>query len=354
MRPILDGRFARLPHSAALIGYGSDVLGYDTEQSTDHEWGPRVLLFLSEEDHARRAAAIREALATELPPEFLGYSTDFGEPDVEGIRSLASGQPGRIRHHVEVQTVRRFWLRELGIEPDAPLGAIDWLCFPEQRLLAVTAGAVYFDGLRTLEPLRARFAYYPRDVWLYLLSAQWRRISQEEAFMGRCGDVGDDLGSRLVAARLVRDAMKLCFLMERRYAPYAKWLGTAFARLACAARLTLAFAGALGAATWHERERALSEAYVVLMETHNALRITPPLTAGVSPFHGRPYFVPHAGRFDEAIQAAITNPEVLAIIAANGPIGGIDQFADSTDVLSRPAVCNRIKQTLMPPATEPV
>ena len=32
--------------------------------------------------------------------------------------------------------------------------------------------------------------------------------------------------------------MRLAFLMERQYAPYAKWLGPAFARLACAPRLT--------------------------------------------------------------------------------------------------------------------
>lgn len=354
MRPILDRHLPGLPHSAALIGYGSDVLGYDTPQSTDHEWGPRVLLFLSDEDHTRYAAAIHEVLAAELPSELLGYSTDFGEPDAEGIRGLARGAPGSIRHHVEVQTVRRFWLRELGIEPDVPLRAVDWLCFPEQRLLAVTAGAVYFDGLGTLEPLRARLAYYPRDVWLYLLSSQWRRIAQEEAFMGRCGDVGDDLGSRLVAARLVRDVVKLCFLMERRYAPYIKWLGTAFTRLTGAARVAPALAAALEAATWRERERALSEAYVALMDMHNALGVTPPLAAKVSPFHSRPYLVPHAGRFDEAIRAAISDPEVRAIIAASGPIGGIDQFADSTDVLSRPALCNRFKGALMPPATGPV
>ncbi len=30
-------------HSAALLGWGSDVLGFDTERSTDHGWGPRPL-----------------------------------------------------------------------------------------------------------------------------------------------------------------------------------------------------------------------------------------------------------------------------------------------------------------------
>ena len=37
-------------HSAALIGWGSDVLGYDTERSTDHGWGPRVKVFVDDVD----------------------------------------------------------------------------------------------------------------------------------------------------------------------------------------------------------------------------------------------------------------------------------------------------------------
>ena len=32
------------------------------------------------------------------------------------------------------------------------------------------------------------------ELWLYRLACQWKRISQEEAFMGRCADVGDELG----------------------------------------------------------------------------------------------------------------------------------------------------------------
>ena len=51
VRPILDAHFPNLPHSAALLGPGSDVLGYDTPQSRDHDWGPRLLLFLSADDH---------------------------------------------------------------------------------------------------------------------------------------------------------------------------------------------------------------------------------------------------------------------------------------------------------------
>jgi len=124
-----------------------------------------------------------------------------------------------VRHHIDIHTMQGIFTREFGVDLDAPLSAVDWLIMPQQRLLGVTSGAVFYDSLSALVPLRERFAFYPRAVWLYLLAAQWTRISEEEAFVGRSGDVGDNLGSQVIAARLVRDLMRLCFLMERRYAP---------------------------------------------------------------------------------------------------------------------------------------
>ena len=100
--------------------------------------------------------------------------------------------------------------------------------------------------------MRERLAFYPRDVWLYLLAAGWARIGQEEHLMGRAGSVGDEVGAALIAARLVRDVMRLGFLMERQYPPYPKWFGTAFRRLACAERLLPALERTLQATTWQD------------------------------------------------------------------------------------------------------
>jgi len=53
---------------------------------------------------------------------------------------------------------------------------VDWLTVPEQRLLAVTSGRVYHDGLgETLIEARERLRYYPDDVWRYLLAANGPR-----------------------------------------------------------------------------------------------------------------------------------------------------------------------------------
>lgn len=148
--------------------------------------------------------------------------------------------------------------------------------------------------------------------------------------MGRCGQVGDDLGSRLIAGRLIRDLMRLCFLIERQYAPYNKWFGTAFASLSCADTLMPIFNEVLSAASWQAREQPLSQAYGAVAQMHNALGITAPIEAKVSPFYDRPFNVIHSNRFVHAIREKITSAEVLALPAH---LGSIDQFTDSTDVL---------------------
>lgn len=316
------------------------MLGYDTARSTDHDWGPRLQLFLAEEDDDRYAAEIVERLCWTLPGSFRGYSTHFGAPDAEGVRLAEGRREGPVEHRVAVGTVRDLFESTLGVDPTGDLHAADWLCLPEQRLLELTEGSVFHDGLSELASLRAKLAYYPKDVWLYRLAAQWKRISQEQAFVGRAGEVGDDLGSALIASRLVRDVMRLCFLMERRYAPYSKWFGTAFARLNCGSTLVPVLRAVVRAPSWREREEALVPAYEPIARMHNALGITPPIEPCIANFHSRPFRVINADDFVAALLEAVMDPEVRAI---PGLFGGVDQFADSTDLVGYPEAYTKLR-----------
>ncbi len=341
VRPILESVFSALPYSAALIGTGSEVLGFDTEMSADHHWGPRVMLFLREPDYERQADALTEALRQKLPPKFRGYSTNYSEPDPHdnNTQLLQEIESGPVNHRVEVHTLRGFFLNYLGFDLDRAIEPADWLSFPEQKLRTITAGAVFHDELGHdeigLQAVRDRFRYYPPDVRLYLMASGWSRIGEEEHLMGRAGLVGDELGSALISSRLVRDLMRLCFLMEEQYAPYPKWFGTAFARLACAQTLSPSLRRAQFAETWAEREQGLTEAYQLVAAMHNALEITEALPATVRDFFGRPFKVIALQGFADALRARIADPAVQRI-AKRGLIGGVDMISDNTDILSDP------------------
>ena len=334
--PILQSRFPNILYSAALIGWGSDVLGYDDPQSTDHNWGPRFQLFLTEQDFEKYHQAISDTLDKYLPPDFHGYPTAF---PIVGNEEL-QGESRSDRHNIELQTIRLFFGRYLGCDPYVELNAGDWLTFSEHKLLAVTSGKVFHDGLGELEPLRQKFHYYPKDIWLYMLAAQWEKISEEQAFVGRCGYVGDELGSSLIAARQVKNLMKLCFLMERRYAPYSKWFGTAFNELACAKELHPIFRQVLQAPDWRKRQEFLAQAYEVVARLHNALGITIPLQETAAQYYGRPYLVAGDERYVEELRRLLTSEEVRNI---KHQLGSVNQFVDSDDKLNNLDLCQKLK-----------
>lgn len=328
VRPLLDEAFTGLPHAAAHLGDGSDVLGFDDAMSRDHGWGPAVTLFLPEAA-AGRAPAIRALLAERLPATFLGHPTGYADhPDEPGTPVMASGSR---RHGVRTMTVRAFARRQLGWDPADPLAVADWLSFPSQQLLSVTAGPVHSDGVGELTALRTRLGWYPRDVWRYLLAAGWTRLGQEEHLMGRAGQAGDELGAALVAGRLARDLMALGFLLERRYAPYPKWFGRAFAGLDCAAALTPLLRELVAAPAWPERQDAYAAAAGILVRRQNDVALAGPVDPRPRLFHARPFWVIGGQDVAAALVAAIGDPEVRRLTARR-LIGGVDQWSDSTDL----------------------
>ncbi len=344
-RPIIEGIVAPGDYAAALIGYGSDVLGYDTERSTDHNWGPRFQVFLR--SASGRADALDEALRAGLPPVFHGWPTSFTDPDPEdnGTQLLDPGAQGPVNHLVEITTLSAFLQRYIGRESYADLDEIDWLVLPDQRLLELTSGAVFHDPQGDLASMRRALGAWPRDVWIYRMACQWRRIAQQESFVGRCAELGDTLGMRIVTARLARDLMKMGFLMEKRPAPYEKWLGTAFARLSCASVLTAPLEAALAAADYPGIEAGLAALYRELGEMHNRLGVTGPVDPAPRQFFNRPWLVARGDRFANALLAAIQSPALRAIPIR---IGSIEQFVDSPDYIENVDMYARTKRLFKP------
>lgn len=326
VRPILDGSLKGAPYSAALIGWGSEVQGFDTPRSMDHAWGPRMQVFLSPADFAEFEHNLDAILDDELPVTFQGHRVRFAFPD--------GASP---RHWVSPTDVEQYFATYLGSTISQGISRRTWLMAPTQSLRELTGGTVFHDGLGVLEPWRASLAWYPDDIWRYVLASQWMRLDAEEPFVGRCGEVGDDLGSAVVSARQVRDLMKLAMLMARNYPPYSKWLGTAFSQTPLSNQLTPHLSAALKAEDWQARQRHLTPAYEILATRHNTLGLTEPIDPTVRQFHTRPFLVLDSHRFADALVESIRDPTLRAIPL----LGAIDQYVDSTDLLDRSAAEDR-------------
>jgi hypothetical protein len=300
-------------HSAGLLGWGSDVLGFDTERSVDHGWGPRLVV-LSE---ASDLDAMSRLLDDGLPASYRGWPVRYGWDNVP------------VQHWVLVRRPRDWLLEHIGVDATAPLGTLDWLTTPQQKLLGVAAGAVFHDDEGLLAGVRARLAWYPDDVWRWLVASQWARIAEQEPLVGRCAEVGDELGSRAVAGRLVRDLMRLSMLLVRAYAPYDKWLGSAFRREVDDPALEQLLLAVTASPSYPDREAALVGALETVARRHNDLGLTGWLDPTARPFHARPYLVLDADRFAAATAETVRDPELLALPT----IGGIDQVIDSVGLL---------------------
>jgi len=91
--PVISLHYPDLKYAAALIGSGSEVLGFDDKMSTDHHWGPRVMLFLLPGDYESKRESIRDILGQQLPLSYRGNSTNFTEPDPKdkGVQIMQKG-----------------------------------------------------------------------------------------------------------------------------------------------------------------------------------------------------------------------------------------------------------------------
>ncbi|MEU4159475.1 DUF4037 domain-containing protein [Actinoplanes sp. NPDC026670] len=335
VRPLLDDAYPGLPHAAARVGPGSEVLGFDTPRSVDHDWGPRLELFLRPDDVARHGAGLSALLTERLPRQVRGWPTNF-EPADARVRVMTATD-GPVAHRVHLTDVGSWSIERLGFDARRVPETVDWLATPTQRLAETVGGAVFHDGVGELTALRERLRWYPDDVWRQVLAAQWARIGQEEAFVGRAAETGDELGSRVVAARLARDVMRLSLLLARRFPPYSKWLGKAFTALPEAAGIAAALHRALAAGDAEQRQAALCDAYEMAGVWQNRLGVAEPVEAIRRRYFDRPFPVIDAGRF------------AAALIGETPGIGAIDQFGDSTDLLENPGLARRIMRAAIAP-----
>lgn len=211
-RTMIDEQFPEIAGytAAGLVGYGSECLGFDDEISRDHDYGPSFCIWLPREIYARYGKAMQAAYDA-LPKAFMGFDGRVEEEQGKG--------------RVGVLCLEDFYREILGRE-SVPTTAEEWFTVPEAALSTATSGAVFMDSCGKFTRIReGLLAYYPREVWQKKLAESLARASQAGQYnYARAMKRGERIAAELALTDFVREAMQIVYLLNKKYAPFYKWM----------------------------------------------------------------------------------------------------------------------------------
>ena len=193
-----------------LAGPGSECSGFDDEISRDHDWGPRVCVWIPEELYREEGETLQR-IYDELDGVFLGY----GPVSRLDARARRDG----------VLSIPRFYQTHLGTDRP-PETLREWLLLPEEGLSTCTNGEVFLDPLADFTRMRrALLSYFPRDLWLKKIASRCRAIAVHGQYnLWRALRRGDRIAVHHHKAGFAREVAALVFLLRRTYRPFSKWL----------------------------------------------------------------------------------------------------------------------------------
>ena len=211
-KPMLESEFADLlPYLAVgYVGSGSEHYGFDDEVSRDHDFEPGFCIFLPGEDVVdRRSAFLLERAYAKLPKEY------------EGVKRQAISPVGGNRNGV-IRTAE-FYQSAVGT-PDGTLSTEGWLQIPDYALAEAVNGVIYFDNYGEFTRIRQFLQAMPDDVRYKRLAGNLLLMAQSGQYnFTRCINHGEPEAAQLACTEFVTAAMKVLFLLNRRYMPYYKW-----------------------------------------------------------------------------------------------------------------------------------
>ncbi len=215
--PTINRHFPEIKNriSAGLLGEGSEMLGFDDDLSRDHDWGPRFILFLEEQDYQKYGNKLTAKFKEFRPNNFQNFSLTKTKP-------------------ITVQTIDSFYKELTGL-PNPPISTQEWINVRENDLCYAQAGRIFYDPTGNLTKRHYSFkqAYYPREIWLGRIAAQlfWIWHYGEYNICERMVKRNERVGALIGTGMVVQAAMRLTFLLNRRFSPYWKWLHCAFIQL---------------------------------------------------------------------------------------------------------------------------
>jgi len=219
VKPILEEHFPEETARTAfgVFGYGSEALRLDDEYSRDHHWGLRIDALMPEDIFETRRQVIMETLQANIPDSYQGHS--LREAHLSGA-GLAP------------DNLNAFLKRTIGMD-HPPTTYAEWLRIPEEDIIHLINGEVWYDPLGKFTEIRQTFTnYYPEPVRLRRIAHWCRYFSGMGTYaLNRAILRNNEFYATTRFSNAIRLGIQLAFLLDKQYFPYDKWLMTYFERL---------------------------------------------------------------------------------------------------------------------------
>jgi hypothetical protein len=216
--------------AAAGLAIDSAAIGWDDDLSRDHDWGPRFDLFVPEASLAENGELIRNVLRR-LPREFRGTRTvPCRSFSFEGQFDHVFGEP---------------------IPPREPRG---WFRVPEFGLFDATKVTFFHDPSGEGRKRKESFpSHYPDPVMNLRLAACCYSVSQSRGHMERMINRGFQTGAIVPLGVWVHNVHLICFQLNRRFAPFYKWIPRLLPELKVLVPEIISHLDAIQRLSWLER-----------------------------------------------------------------------------------------------------
>lgn len=218
VKPILLEHFPEETSRTAfgIFGYGSEALRLDDEYSRDHHWGLRIDALMPDDVFAKQAEMIK-TLTANLPDSYEGHSLHAGHQQGAGFVP---------------NSLNGFLKRTIGMER-APQTYTEWLHMPEEDIIHVINGEVWYDPSGEFTAIRQTLGgYYPEPVRLRRIAHWCRYFSGMGTYaLKRAILRNNDYYANITFSRALQRGVQLAFLLDKQYFPYDKWAFSYLQRL---------------------------------------------------------------------------------------------------------------------------
>lgn len=211
-RPMIHEKFPGFEQRIAvgLVGEGSECFGYDDEYSKDHDFGPAFCMWLP--------AEVMEQIGERLQEEYSRLPLWYG-----GLKARRDNRIGG--HRTGVWEIWDFYQHFLMIH-GVPKTMMEWMRLPESYLAVAVNGEVFRDDEGRFSEIRQYLLNgYPEDVRIKKLVARAAVMSQSGQYnYPRCRKRGEPVAAELALAEFIKSGISMIYLLNRRYAPFYKWM----------------------------------------------------------------------------------------------------------------------------------